>query len=99
MGYYYNRIDKVFLTDGHFAYLLTGDNVPAELEIDLDGGMLFNELNIESRNTYRNVKYLHEVIRFIIAEGYSCKISNGKLIVGGSEDGRIGDGLNFYWEE
>lgn len=83
-----------------FGYILSGDDVPEELEVDLTGDMMFNTLPITPTNGYVvRVSNLSELLSWLDNEGIPYKTDKYGLIVGGSDDGRINDNLDFCWLE
>lgn len=105
----YNRIDGVTLTgkDGSkfVTFLLTGDNVDHEFEVDLSQeGTWFNEDPIEDRKTVCEVSTIKDVVDFAkgihMAENfYTADHFYDVLLVGGGKDMAIMHDLEFAWDE
>lgn len=97
----YDRIEKVMLEDTDEIYLLTGDDVSAEFEVDLcEMGNLFNELGVITRETVKEVDNLEDIQSFLKDNNIPIlKIKDGQAIVGGSSDMGIDNDLSFDWIE
>ena len=98
--YQYGRIDKVTFFDGTpDSYILTGANVPADLEVDLTGGLLFNEIPISKREEVKSVNALDDIVQWLIDNKvtYKYDVDEYGLVVGGAKDGRIDNDLKFSW--
>ncbi len=97
----YDRIEKVMLEDTDETYLLTGDDVSAEFEVDLcEMGSLFNELGVITRETIKEVDNLEDIQTFLKDNDIPLlKIKDEQAIVGGSSDMGINDDLSFDWIE
>lgn len=106
----YTRIEKVVLEDSAFSpcYLLTGDNVGTDFEVDLKSYWFYDKEymgEIISREKIADVTSLQEVFDFFAAHKDECEISpiklyedgKTKMIVGGSLDMAIEDNLEFNW--
>lgn len=97
----YDRIEKVMLEDTDKTFLLTGDDVSAEFEVDLcEEGHLFNEMCVITRETVKEVDNLEDVQSFLKDNDLPIlKIKDEQAIVGGSSDMGINDDLSFDWIE
>ena len=106
----YTRIEKVELKDSAFnpCYLLTGDNVGTDFEVDLKSYWFYDKEymgEIVSREKIADVTSLQEVFDFFAEHKDECEISpiklyedgKTKMIVGGSLDMAIEDNLEFNW--
>ena len=104
-GFRYDTIVPVIFHAGYQdfdGYLLTGADVPEELEVDLTGLMCFNDLPITVRTTEPAIKVssLSAVLAWLGAHDISSyTLDDYGLVVGGGEDGRISALLHFAWIE
>lgn len=102
----YTCIDVVDLVDGEYTYydcyLLTGDGVPSEFEVDLTGDFFFNELIVANRKTVKHLSDIQDLFDFLDSEGISYReycLTPDTLLVGGGKDCIIQPDLTFDWEE
>lgn len=89
---FYRRIDEVIYHDGTKTYLLTGDWIPIDREVDLMSGLDYNtEFEVISRKKVLSVSNSTQVIEFCKAlnipiEEYLDQEEGTKFLVGGEKD-------------
>jgi hypothetical protein len=107
-AWHYDRIEPVVFiyesddSETYEGYLLTGDCVPDEFQVDLTGHMCFNtDFLVLTRTDLPTVEVssLRMVLDWLDANGIYYRTDEYGLIVGGGEDGRVLDDLSFSWIE
>lgn len=107
----YSRIDKCTLVhkDNRYdnCYLITGDGVDHDFEVDITGDLWFNcEFEVENRQTILVIDNLNDLIAFIKSIGQEKALKtryitgyniNTHLLVGGESDCRVNKDLTFDW--
>jgi len=107
-AWYYDRIEPVIFIDEsdesetYEGYLLAGDCVPDDLQVDLTGHMLFNtDFIVFTRTDLPTVAVssLRRVLDWLDANNIPYNTDAYGLVVGGSGDGRVLADLSFDWIE
>lgn len=109
----YNRIEEVVFADDRYnntkCYLLTGDDVYEELEVELTGSCCFNDLEISTRRKFIDVYSVDDIMAF--ARNYNDRNPEYPIIlftdesrfdcllVGGGYDRIIFPDLQSDWAE
>lgn len=108
----YTRIDKVTWMQGdkekYSAFLLTGEGIHPDFEVNLQGNFWFNEKSPigTKRETVKETATIKDVIDFLEKQGIPyvkehLQIIDGMpmLLAGGSKDMLIYPDLQFAWDE
>ena len=98
----YNRIEQVEYNDGTFGYLLTGDNVPFNFEVDMNSDWFFNtDFIVTKREVAKQVNNLYELL-FFCSEHYIdtvFRFNGAYLTIGGERDCYVLHDLSFCWKD
>jgi hypothetical protein len=100
----YDRIDSVDIIyrDKIYpnTYLLTGDDIMSDFEVDLEGDLDFNEMQTSNRRTICQLDNIYDLFDFMDAKGILYKSycrTPDTLLVGGEKDCLIQPDLTFSW--
>jgi hypothetical protein len=101
----YSRIDRVKLqgSENSETWLLTGDGVGSDFEVDLTGDNWFVEPKVLERILSVPVSNLQDVIKFCkeknIRKPLEYYDESGTMLVGGAKDCIVFENLDFNWDE